>query len=159
MRTHLYSTFVDPTKAFDTLNHKGLWKIMQKFGCPERSPQMVRQLHDGVTARVTDNGPVSEAFAVTNGMKQRCVLVPTLFSFMFTAMLMDAYHDERPAIRITYRTDGHIPNQRRMHFQSRVTTTTVYELFFVDDCALNNTLEGTCKGAWIFCLTPERTSA
>nr|VZI24628.1 unnamed protein product [Spirometra erinaceieuropaei] len=103
MRTHLYSTFVDLTKAFDTVNREGLWKIMQKFGCPERFTQMVRQLHDGMMARVTDNGAVSEAFAVTNGVKQGCVLAPTLFILMFSAMLMDAYRDERPGIRIAYR--------------------------------------------------------
>nr|VZI37424.1 unnamed protein product [Spirometra erinaceieuropaei] len=40
MRTHLYSAFVDLTKAFDTVNREGLWKIMQKFGCPERFTQM-----------------------------------------------------------------------------------------------------------------------
>nr|VZI48874.1 unnamed protein product [Spirometra erinaceieuropaei] len=141
MRTHLYSTFVDLTKAFDTVNREGLWKIMQKFGCPERFTQMVRQLHDGMMARVTDNGVVSEAFAVTNGVKQGCVLAPTLFSLMFSAMLMDAYRDERPGIRIAYRTDGHLLNQRRMHFQSRESTTTVHELLFADDCALNTTSE------------------
>ncbi|BHF57900.1 hypothetical protein SprV_0100084600 [Sparganum proliferum] len=142
MRTHLYSTFVDLTKAFDTVNREGLWKIMQKFGCPERFIQMVRQLHDGMMARVTDNGAVSEAFAVTNGVKQGCVLAPTLFSLMFSAMLMDAYRgDERPGIRIAYRTDGQLLNQRRMHFQSRVSTTTVHELLFADDCALNTTSE------------------
>nr|VZI35619.1 unnamed protein product [Spirometra erinaceieuropaei] len=141
MRTHLYSTFVDLTKAFDTVNREGLWKIMQKFGCPERFTQMVRQLHDGMMARVTDNGAVSEAFAVTNGVKQGCVLAPTLFSLMFSAMLMDAYRDERPGIRIAYRTDGHLLNQRRMHFKSRVSTTTVHELLFADDCALNTTSE------------------
>ncbi|BHF79977.1 hypothetical protein SprV_0702310100 [Sparganum proliferum] len=96
MRTHLYSTFVDLTKAFDTVNREGLWKIMRKFGCPERFIEMVRQLHDGMMARVTDNGTVSEAFAVTNGVKQGCVLAPTLFSLMFSAILMDAYRDERP---------------------------------------------------------------
>ncbi|BHF82933.1 hypothetical protein SprV_0802607300 [Sparganum proliferum] len=69
MRTHLYSTFVDLTKAFDTVNREGLWNIMQKFGCPERFIQMMRQLHDGMVARVMDNGAVSEAFAVTNGVK------------------------------------------------------------------------------------------
>nr|VZI11968.1 unnamed protein product [Spirometra erinaceieuropaei] len=111
MRTHLYSTFVDLTKAFDTVNREGLWKIMQKFGCPERFTQMVRQLHDGMMA------------------------------FMFSAMLMDAYRDERPGIRIAYRTDGHLLNQRRMHFKSRVSTTTVHELLFADDCALNTTSE------------------
>nr|VZH92112.1 unnamed protein product [Spirometra erinaceieuropaei] len=67
---------------------------------------------------------------------QRCCL-----SLMFSAMLMDAYRDERPGIRIAYRTDGHLLNQRRMHFQSRVSTTTVHELLFADDCALNTTSE------------------
>ncbi|BHF66147.1 hypothetical protein SprV_0200916100 [Sparganum proliferum] len=142
MRTHLYSTFVDLTKAFDTVNREGLWKIMQKFDCPERFIEMVCQLHDGMTTRVTDNGAVSEAFAVTNGVKQGCVIAPTLFSLMFSAMLMDAYRDERPpGIRIAYRTDGHLLNQRWMHFQSRVSTTTVHELLFADDCALNSTSE------------------
>nr|VZI43406.1 unnamed protein product [Spirometra erinaceieuropaei] len=141
MRTHLYSTFVDLTKAFDTVNREGLWKIMQKFGCPERFTQMVRQLHDGMMARVMDNGAVSEAFAVTNGVKQGSVLAPTLFSLMFSAMLMDAYRDERPGFRIAYMTDDHLLNQRRMHFQSRVSTTTVHALLFGDDCALNATSE------------------
>ncbi|BHF59902.1 hypothetical protein SprV_0100286300 [Sparganum proliferum] len=139
MRTHLYSIFVDLTKAFDTVNREGLWKIMQKFGCPERFIGMVRQLHGGMMARVTDNGAVSEAFAMTNGVKRGCVLAPTLFSLMFSAMLMDAYRDEGPGIRIAYRTDGHLLNQRRMHLQSRVSTTTVHELLFADDCALNTT--------------------
>nr|VZI05285.1 unnamed protein product [Spirometra erinaceieuropaei] len=141
MRTHLDSTFVDLTKAFDTVNREGLWKIMQKFGCPEQFTQMVRQLHDGMMTRVTDNGAVSEALAVINGVKQGCVLASTLFSLMFSGMLMDAYRDERPRIRIAYRTDGHLLNQRRMHFQSRVSTTTVHELLFADDCALNTTSE------------------
>nr|VZI17359.1 unnamed protein product [Spirometra erinaceieuropaei] len=141
MRTHLYSTFLDLTKASDTVNREGLWKIMQKFGCPERFTQMVRQLHDGMMARVTENGAISEAFAVTNGVKQGCVLAPTLFSLMFSAMLMDAYRDERPRIRIAYRTDGHLLNQRRMNFQSRVSTTAVHELLFADDCVLNTTSE------------------
>nr|VZH91290.1 unnamed protein product [Spirometra erinaceieuropaei] len=141
IRTHLYSTFVNLTKAFDTMNREGLWKIMQKFGCPERFIRMVRKLHDGMMARVTDNRAASEAFAVTKGVKQGCVLARNLFSLMFSAMLMDAYHDERPGIRIVYRTDGHLLNQRRMHFQSRVSTTTVHELPFADDCALNTTSE------------------
>ncbi|BHF66279.1 hypothetical protein SprV_0200929500 [Sparganum proliferum] len=56
-------------------------------------------------------------------------------------MLMDAYREERLGIRIAYRMDGHLLNQRRMHFQSRVSTTTVHELLFADDCALNTTSE------------------
>ncbi|BHF60138.1 hypothetical protein SprV_0100310000 [Sparganum proliferum] len=77
------------TKAFDTANRDGLWKILQKFGRPERLTQMVRQLHDGMMARATENGAVSGPFAVTNGVKQGCVLAPNLFNLMFSAMLME----------------------------------------------------------------------
>ncbi|BHF65399.1 hypothetical protein SprV_0200840900 [Sparganum proliferum] len=141
MRTHLHSTFVDLTKAFDTVNREGPRKITQKFGSLKQFTQLVRQLHDDMMARVTDNGAVSEVFAVTNGVKQGCVLAPTLFCLMFSAILMNAYRDKRHGIRIAYRTDGHLLDQRRMHFQSRVSTTSVHELLFAVDCALNTTSE------------------
>ncbi|BHF64661.1 hypothetical protein SprV_0200766700 [Sparganum proliferum] len=108
---------------------------------------MVGQLHDGMIVRVTDNGAVSEAFAVTNGVKQGCVLAPTFSSLMLSVMLMDAYRDERPRIRIAYRTDCHLLNQRRMHSQSRVSTTFVHELLFAHDCALNTTSEEDMQGS------------
>nr|VZI44777.1 unnamed protein product [Spirometra erinaceieuropaei] len=142
MRAHLYSSFVDLTKTFDTVNRVGLWKFMPKFGCLEQFTQTVRHLYDGMMARGTDNAAVSEAFAVTNGVKQGCVLAPTLFSLMFSAMLTDAYRDERLGIRVAYRTDSHFLNQRRMPFQSRVSTTTVREFLFADNCTLNATSEG-----------------
>ena len=49
-------TFVDLTKAFDTVSRDGLWKIMAKFGCPPRYIAMVRQFHDGMQARVQNDG-------------------------------------------------------------------------------------------------------
>ena len=44
----LYMTFVNLTKAFDTVSSDGLWKwkIMAKFGCPPRYIAMVQQFHD-----------------------------------------------------------------------------------------------------------------
>ncbi|BHF64156.1 hypothetical protein SprV_0200715500 [Sparganum proliferum] len=141
MRTHLYPTFVDLTKAFDTVNREVLWKIMQKFGCPDRFIQMVRQLHDGMVARVTDNGAVSEALTRTNEVNQGCAPAPTLFSLMFSSMMLDDHHDERPGIRIAYRMESHLLNRRRIDFQSRVSTTTIHELLFADDRALNTTSE------------------
>ena len=38
----LYMTFVDLTKAFDTVSREGLWKIMAKVGCPTKFIAMVR---------------------------------------------------------------------------------------------------------------------
>ncbi|BHF82377.1 hypothetical protein SprV_0802551400 [Sparganum proliferum] len=98
-------------------------------------------------SRVTDKGAVSEALAVTNGVKRGCVLAPTLLNFMFSAMLMDAYHDERPGIRIAYRTDSHPLNQCRMYFQWRVFAAAVLELLVADDRALNTTSEEDKQGS------------
>nr|VZI35388.1 unnamed protein product [Spirometra erinaceieuropaei] len=61
---------------------------------------------------------------------------------MFAVVPMDAYREGRLGIRATYRTGGQLLNRRRMHFQSRVCTTTFHELLFVVDCALNATSEG-----------------
>ena len=38
----LHTTFVDLTKAFDTVNHNGLWRSMSKFGCPDKFVEMVK---------------------------------------------------------------------------------------------------------------------
>ncbi|VDM05354.1 unnamed protein product [Schistocephalus solidus] len=92
-------------------------------------------------AHVTDNGTVSEAFAVTNGVNQGCILAPTLLSLMFSVMLMDAYRDERPVIHIAYRMDDQFLKQRRMQFHLLVSTDTIHELLFAEDCALNATAE------------------
>ncbi|BHF86041.1 hypothetical protein SprV_ctg2602922000 [Sparganum proliferum] len=80
---------------------------------------MVRQLHDDIMTRITDNGAVSEEFAVTNGS-----YVPS--------MLMDAERDERPGIHLAYGTTGHLLNHRQMHFRSRVSTVNIHELLFSD---------------------------
>ena len=87
----LYMTFVDLTKAFDTVSREGLWKIMAKLGCPTKFIAMFRQFHDGMLARVQNDGEFSDPFTVTNGVKQGCVLAPTLFSMMFSAMLTIAF--------------------------------------------------------------------
>nr|VZI34452.1 unnamed protein product [Spirometra erinaceieuropaei] len=81
---------------------------------------------------------------VTTGaaIYEASVLVPTLFRLMFSAMLMGTYRDEHQVTRIAYRRGGHLPSQRWLHFQSPVSTTTVHELPFADNCALQTTSEG-----------------
>ena len=61
----LYMTFVDLTKAFDTVSREGLWKIMQKSGCPTNFIAMMWQFHDGMLARVQNDGDFSDPFPVT----------------------------------------------------------------------------------------------
>ena len=82
-RCNLYTTFVDLTVTVDTVSRDGLWKILAKYGCPEKFISIVQQFHDGMRAHVQDNGDISEALAVTNGVKQGSVLSPILFCLMF----------------------------------------------------------------------------
>ena len=133
----LYTTFVDLTKAFDTVCREGLWKIMAKFGCPEKFIVIVRQFHDDMNARVQDDGEYSEPFAVTNGVKQGCVLAPTLFSMVFSAMLSDAFREGDIGIGFQFRTDGSLFNLRRLQAKTKVQKDTARDFLFADDCALN----------------------
>ena len=48
-------TFVDLSKAFDTVSRDGLWKIMAKVGCSPRFIAMVKEFHDGMQARIQNN--------------------------------------------------------------------------------------------------------
>nr|VZI29508.1 unnamed protein product [Spirometra erinaceieuropaei] len=45
-------------------------------------------------------------------------------------------------MRVAYRKDDQLFNQRWMHFQSRAASTSAHELLFTDDCTLNATFEG-----------------
>ena len=143
----LYMTFVDLTKAFDTYRRDGLWKIMTKFGCPSRYIVMVRQFHDGMQARVQNDGEYSEPFPVTNGVKQGCVMAPTLFSMMFSAMLTDAFQDVDAGFPIRYRFDGKLLNLRRLQAKSKVQTNVVDKLLYAADLAENAKSEEKMQGA------------
>ena len=66
-------------------------EILATFGYVPISTAMVRQFHDGMQVRVQNDGEYSEPFPVTNRIKQGCVMAPTLFNMMFSAMLTDAF--------------------------------------------------------------------
>ena len=127
-------TFVDLTKGFDTVSRNGLWKIMAKFGCPPRFIAMVWEFHDGMHARVQNDGEYSEPFPVTKGVKQACVMAPTMFNTMFTAMLTDAFQDCDASFPIRYRFDSKLFNLRRLQAISKVVHTDMLDkLLYADD--------------------------
>ena len=130
-------TFVDLTKAFDKVSRDGLWKIMAKFGCPPRFIAMVRQYHDGMQARVQNDGEFFEPF----GVKQCCVMAPTLFSMVFSATLIDAFQDSDTNFPIRYRFDGNTFNLRRLQANTNKQTDVLDELLYADDMDKNASSE------------------
>ena len=139
----LNMTFVD----FDTVSRDGLWKIMAKFVCPPRFIAMVRQFHDGMQARVQNDGEFSEPFDVTNWVKQGCVMAPILFSTMFSAMLMDAFQDSDTGFPIRYHFDGNIFNLRGLQAKTKVQTDVPLELLYADDMDKNASSEAKMQRA------------
>lgn len=132
----LHLLFIDLTKAFDTVSRPGLWAILQRLGCPPKFVQMIRAFHDGMFGRVIENGEASDPFPVSNGVKQGCVLAPTLFSLLFAQMLSAALKESDAGISIHYRTDGSVFNLRRLQSHTKVKKAVVRDFLFADDCAL-----------------------
>ena len=70
--------------------------------------------------RVQNDKEFSEPFEVTNGDKQGCVMASTLFSMMFSAMLMVAFYHSDTGFPIRYRFDGNLFNLRRLQAKPEV---------------------------------------
>ena len=89
----------------------------------------------------------SESFEVTNGVKQGCVMAPTLFTMMFSAMLMDAFQDSDTGFSIRYRFDGNIFNLRRLQAKTKVQTDVLGDLLYADDMDKNSSSEAKMQRA------------
>nr|VZI37561.1 unnamed protein product [Spirometra erinaceieuropaei] len=72
-------------------------------------------------------------------------------SSIFPVVVMDAYRNERPKIRVTYRTEGHLLSSPRMQTSTRPSMITIHDLLFANDCALNTMTEaGMQRGMELF---------
>ena len=82
---------------------------------------------------VRNGGEVSDTFAITNGVKQGCVLAPTLFSIFLSAMLEEAFKDMGDGIYIQSRQNADLFTVA--HFRAKTKTTNIHDSI-IDDSAL-----------------------
>ena len=84
------------------------------------------------------NSNFSGSFPIVNGMKQGCVLAPTLFSIFFSMMLKLVTEDldDDSAIYIYYYLDGSLFNLRRLHAHTKTLEQLFCDLLFIDNAAL-----------------------
>lgn len=87
----LFIAFIDLTKAFDLVSRDGLFKILQKIGCPPKLLSMIVSFHTNMKGTVQFEGSSSEPFGMKSGVKQGCVLAPTLFGIFFAMVLKNAF--------------------------------------------------------------------
>ena len=96
---------------------------------------------------------------ISNGVKQGCVLAPTLFSIFFSILLHEAKEDQSDCIYIRFRTDGSLFKLGRLLARTKTIEELITELLFVDDCALLAHSEEPYSTSSTASLTQPRTSA
>ena len=82
---------------------------------------------------------------VTNGVKQGCVMAPTLLSMMFSAMLIDVFQDYDTSFTIRYCFDG--INLRRLQAKTKAQTDVLDELHYADDIDKNDSSDAKTQKA------------
>ena len=127
---------MDFSKAFDTVNKWTLWKVFKAYGCPESFINVIRQFHDGMTGRVSIGGDISDAFPIYHGVKQGCVLAPTLFTLYLGAVLETMSANLANGVYILTCSDGKLFNLACLKAETRTNTLCVRELLYADDTAL-----------------------
>ena len=85
--TKTFILFVDLRKAYDSVPRQALWHALESYGIPEPMLRLIRSLHDGMKAEVTVEGKVAPDIEVRNGLRQGCVLAPTLFNLYFNLVI------------------------------------------------------------------------
>ena len=134
----LYIAFVDLTKAFDLVSRSGLFNLLKKIGCPPKLLELVVHFHKDMHSTVCFNGGTSKAFPVSSGVKQGCVLAPTLFGIFFSMVLHYSFDGCEEGIYVRTRTDGNLYNISRLRAKTKTKSMLIRELLFADDAALTS---------------------
>ena len=95
----LYIAFIDLTKAFDLVSRKGLFQLLKKIGWPPQLHSIIVSFHENMQGVVSLEGEISEPFTIRSGVKQGCVLAPTLSGIVFLAPAkprLQTLHGRRP---------------------------------------------------------------
>ena len=128
--------FIDLTKTFDSVNREATWTCLARLGCPPKFVSITRQLHEGMKGCVLNDGDQSGPFNINTGVKQDCVIAPTLFSIFLAAFISLAAVDQANGVGIICRTDGELFNMRRLKAKTKVKATSIVYLQYADDCAI-----------------------
>ena len=100
----LYHIFIDLIKAFDRVWHKTLWSTMRPYNINANLIQVIENLYNKATSVVYLNGDIGDWFRTTVGVRQRCLLSPTLFSIFLERIMTDALEDQQGTVSIGGRT-------------------------------------------------------
>ena len=111
----------EPNQSVWYSKQKGTVGALESFGCSSKFLSMVIQLHKEQRGQVRLNSNLSGSFPIVNGVKQSCVLAPTLFSVFFSIIFKQNREDldDDGAVYICNRLDGSLFNLMRLHSHTK----------------------------------------
>ena len=77
---NIYFCFIDYAKAFDSVGHNKLWKILKEMEIPVHLTCLLRNLYAGQEAAVRTEHGTTDWFQIGKGVCQGCILSPCLFN-------------------------------------------------------------------------------
>ena len=78
---NIYFCFIEYAEAFNCVDHKKLWKILQEMGIPDHLTHLLRNLYVGQEATVRTGYGTTDWFQIRKRVHQGCILSPCLFNF------------------------------------------------------------------------------
>ena len=82
------------------------------------------------------DGSTSDPFPIKSGVKQGCVLVPTLFGIFYSLLLSYAFTQSEDGVYLHTRRDGNLFNLARLSAKTKVRKVLIREMLFADNAAL-----------------------
>ena len=73
------------------MSRDGLFKVPARIACPQGLLSVIQAFHTGMNGVIQIDGSSSTPFDVKSGVKQGCVLAPTLFGIYFAVMPVYMY--------------------------------------------------------------------
>ena len=78
LQKNIYFCFVDYAKAFNSVDHNKLWKILKEMGIPDHLICLLRNLYAGQEATVRTGHGTADWFQIGKEVRQGCILSPCL---------------------------------------------------------------------------------
>ena len=95
-----YHVFIEFKKAFDRVWHAALWTTMHKYNIGANLFTITKSLYEKATSAVLYNGNTGDWFRTTVGVRQGCLLSPTLFNIFLEKIVTDALENHEGTIKI-----------------------------------------------------------
>ena len=89
----LYHVFIDFKKALERVWHAALWATTKKYNISANRIRVIKNLFNKPTSAVLFNSSIGDRFRTTVGVRQGCLLSPTLFNIFLERSMTDALED------------------------------------------------------------------